>query len=159
MPREQGAQCAVNRANLLATTTSEAQNNWIQAGSRVGPMRMEQVGATRRAFYAMLPGIRGRRESTLAHLWRQAVEEEVEVELYEAIRNVQGEVPVNLTPEVTFTELGISSIELVSVIYQLENRWSLSIADNRLAELKTIADARDLIVGMLRAERGVLEAG
>ncbi len=87
------------------------------------------------------------------------MDEEVENGLYEAIRNVQGEeVPVILTPEITFAELGILSIELVSVIYQIENRWSISIADNSLVELRTIADARDLIVGMLRARRGALEA-
>lgn len=85
------------------------------------------------------------------------MEEEVEAELYEAIRTVQGDVPMHLTPEISFAELGILSIELVSVIYQLENRWSISIADNRLVELRTIADARDLIVGMLQTRNSVLE--
>ena len=87
------------------------------------------------------------------------MKEEIEVGLYDAIRIVQGNVPVPLTPEITFAELGISSIELISVIYQLENRWSISIADNRLTELRTLADARDLIAAMLQARNGALEAG
>jgi acyl carrier protein len=80
--------------------------------------------------------------------------EDIESAIYTAIRNVRDGVQVHgtLNPDTTFEELSMSSMEFVTLIFQLESRWGISIADSSLPELRTIADARDLILGKLQVE-------
>jgi acyl carrier protein len=60
--------------------------------------------------------------------------------------------PAMLTSEMRLDELGVSSLQLVEIIMDLEDRFSIEIEDNTSeawAKLKTVADVTQAVEAMI----------
>jgi len=81
---------------------------------------------------------------------------EIEQQIYDAIRSVKPSLgAVALTPDTRLDSLGLESIERVSVVFELEEAFDLSILDANLDTFRTVAEARELIEKLLAARHGV----
>ena len=79
---------------------------------------------------------------------------EIEKGIYESIRVVKPSLQIaNMSPETPFSSLGLQSIEVLCVVFEIEERFGLSIVDRQLDTFKTIGEARNLIL-RLQAEAG-----
>jgi acyl carrier protein len=53
--------------------------------------------------------------------------------------------PAKVTPDATFQELGIDSLDGINILFALENEFNLNIPDDAAKQVRTIAD---LIAGI-----------
>lgn len=68
--------------------------------------------------------------------------------LLELITSYTGTVPEEITPESDIiADLGISSIDMVSLIMDFEDTFHLTVSDEQLAKLRTVGDVQALIKG------------
>jgi acyl carrier protein len=62
---------------------------------------------------------------------------------------------LEVTPESTVTgDLGLDSLTIMELIAEVEERFGIAIADERLMELRTVGDVLRLIAGEIRARGG-----
>jgi acyl carrier protein len=70
--------------------------------------------------------------------------EPVPAELLERVRKVVAEeqkLPLEkVTPEATFEELGIDSLDGIHLLFALENEFNINITDDAVKKVKTIAE-------------------
>ncbi len=77
---------------------------------------------------------------------------EIEQVIYESIWNVKPSLrTLPMSPATRLSSLGLESIEILSVVFEIEERFGLSIFDRQLDTFKTVGEARDLVL-RLRAE-------
>ena len=79
---------------------------------------------------------------------------EVERAILEAIgtvKDVDGGPP---GPEVALRDLGLTSLEVVSVAFELEDRFAIEIRDRYLDDFRTLGEARDTVLALLRERDG-----
>lgn len=50
------------------------------------------------------------------------------------------------TPQTTWEELDVDSLELVELVKALEDRYTVAIADGRLKEIRSVGDAMAVVV-------------
>ena len=81
---------------------------------------------------------------------RNAVLEEIREQL-EAIK-VPG--AKDATPESTWTELDVDSLDLVELVKALEDRYDITINDDDLKPIESVGDAIDLTVRLVEAKEG-----
>lgn len=77
----------------------------------------------------------------------QSSNTEVEQGIYESIWTVKPSLKaLPMSPATRFSSLGLESIELLSVVFEIEDKFELSIVDRQLDTFKTIGEARDLVL-------------
>jgi acyl carrier protein len=76
--------------------------------------------------------------------------EAIEQQIYAAIRKVKPSLKtIPLAPETPFENLGLESLELAIVVFELEDAYDLSILDEGLDKFETIAEAREVVSKLL----------
>jgi acyl carrier protein len=59
------------------------------------------------------------------------------------------------TPQSTWNDLDVDSLDLVEVVKALEDRYEIQIADGRLKSIATVGDAVSLVQELVREKEGV----
>ena len=59
------------------------------------------------------------------------------------------------TPQSTWADLDVDSLDLVEVVKALEDRYDVSIADGRLKSIASVGDAAALVQELVREKEGV----
>ena len=59
------------------------------------------------------------------------------------------------TPDNTWNDLDVDSLDLVEVVKALEDRYEIQIADGRLKSIATVGDAVSLVQELVREKEGV----
>jgi acyl carrier protein len=74
----------------------------------------------------------------------------IEEEIYRAIRRVKPSLEDRpLSPQTRFDALELESIERVTVVFEIEEVYSISILDQNLDTFRTVAEARDVVARLL----------
>jgi acyl carrier protein len=76
---------------------------------------------------------------------------EVERDIVEYLRAHYGIEPDEITDESTLEDLGIDSLGVLAIADIVENKYGVSLDDERIAGVRTISDLKDLIA-LKRAE-------
>lgn len=50
-----------------------------------------------------------------------------------------------ITPDITWEEMGVDSVDLVEFIMEIESKFDIEVSDESLEELKTLQDVVDYI--------------
>ncbi len=50
-----------------------------------------------------------------------------------------------ITPEITWEEMGVDSVDLVEFIIEIESQFDIEVSDEALEDLKTLQDVVDYI--------------
>jgi acyl carrier protein len=58
------------------------------------------------------------------------------------------------TPDQTWADLDVDSLDLVEVVKALEDRYDVQIADGRLKSIATVGDAASLVQELTREKEG-----
>ena len=56
-----------------------------------------------------------------------------------------------LTPEAELSTLGIDSLALIELMFQVEDRFGISLPDDKVPDLVTVGDVATFIDGLLKA--------
>ena len=56
-----------------------------------------------------------------------------------------------LTPEVELSTLGIDSLALIELMFQVEDRFGISLPDDKVPDMVTVGDVATFIDGLLMA--------
>ena len=79
-------------------------------------------------------------------------------EVLEGIREELAAIKVpgaeDATPESTWNDLDVDSLDLVEVVKALEDRYEVEIADGRLKSIATVGDAAALVQELTREKAG-----
>ena len=59
------------------------------------------------------------------------------------------------SPESTWNDLDVDSLDLVEVVKALEDRYEIQIADGRLKSIATVGDAVNTVQELVREKEGV----
>jgi acyl carrier protein len=59
------------------------------------------------------------------------------------------------TPDSTWNDLDVDSLDLVEVVKALEDRYEIQIADGRLKSIASVGDAVNLVQELVREKEGV----
>jgi acyl carrier protein len=77
---------------------------------------------------------------------------EIEQAIYECIWKVKPSLKsLPMTPATRLSSLGLASIDILCVVFEIEERFGVSIVDRQLDTFKTIGEGRD-VVKRLQAE-------
>jgi acyl carrier protein len=80
---------------------------------------------------------------------------DIEAQIYRAIRTVKPSLEsVPMGPDTRFDRIGLSSLEFITVVFEIEDAYGLSIVDQRLDTFRTVAEARDIVARLLKAAPG-----
>jgi acyl carrier protein len=80
---------------------------------------------------------------------------EIEEQIYRAIRAVKPSLAVvPMSPETRFENLGLTSLDFITVVFEIEDAYGLSIVEQRLDTFRTVAEARDVVARLLAAMPG-----
>lgn len=70
--------------------------------------------------------------------------------IYRAIRTVKPSLSVvPMTPDTNFDNLGLSSLEMTTVVFEIEDALSVSIVDQNLDTFRTVREARQVVERLL----------
>lgn len=69
-----------------------------------------------------------------------------------AIRKVRDPGPVSIEPGTRFDAVGLNSLELVTVVFELEDHFQIAIKTEYLDDFVTVGEARDVVLGLLAAQ-------
>jgi len=58
-----------------------------------------------------------------------------------------------LTPEAELSTLGIDSLALIELMFQVEDRFGISLPDDKVPDMVTVGDVATFIDGLLMAAR------
>jgi acyl carrier protein len=71
--------------------------------------------------------------------------------IYRAIRTVKPSLSVvPITPDTNFDNLGLSSLEMTTVVFEIEDALGVSIVDQNLDTFRTVREARQVVERLLR---------
>jgi len=80
---------------------------------------------------------------------------EIEEQIYRAVRTVKPSLAVvPMSPETRFENLGLTSLDFITVVFEIEDAYGLSIVEQRLDTFRTVAEARDLVARLLAMPGG-----
>jgi acyl carrier protein len=70
----------------------------------------------------------------------------VEAAVYAALRRVKPSLEnIPMTPQTRFENLGLQSIEMISVVFEIEETFGVSIVDQQMDGFRTVAEARSVV--------------
>jgi acyl carrier protein len=72
----------------------------------------------------------------------------------EELANIKVPGAEEATPEQTWSELDVDSLDLVEVVKALEDRFDVQIADGRLKSIASVGDAASLVQELAREKAG-----
>ena len=79
---------------------------------------------------------------------------EIDERIFKAIRKVKPSLEsVPLTPATRIRDLGLESIEVLTVVFEMEEEFNVSIVDQQLDTFRTVEEAR-AVVEKLLAKQG-----
>lgn len=79
---------------------------------------------------------------------------EIDERIFKAIRKVKPSLEsVSLTPSTRIRDLGLESIEVLTVVFEMEEEFNVSIIDQQLDTFRTVEEAR-AVVEKLLAKQG-----
>jgi len=55
----------------------------------------------------------------------------------------------DITPESTLDELGVTSLEAITVMYDIEEKFDVEVPDNTLESLRTVHDIVDGVASLM----------
>jgi acyl carrier protein len=71
---------------------------------------------------------------------------EIEQAIYECIWKVKPSLKsLPMTPATRLSSLGLASIDILCVVFEIEERFGISIVDRQLDTFKTIGEGRDVV--------------
>jgi acyl carrier protein len=73
----------------------------------------------------------------------------VEEQIYKAISKVKDTGGRELTLETRFDSLGVTSLEFIVVVFELEDAFNITIVDWGLDNFETIADAKAVVLKLM----------
>ena len=59
-----------------------------------------------------------------------------------------------LTRDATLEDLGISSLDVISMLFELEERWGVRIEEADMPEMTTLGEMVDFLLSRINAEAG-----
>jgi acyl carrier protein len=59
-----------------------------------------------------------------------------------------------LTREATLEDLGISSLDVISMLFELEERWGVVIEEGDMPQMSTLGEMVDFLLSKINAEEG-----
>ena len=83
---------------------------------------------------------------------------EVEARIVELVRSRYPKLQIENPGTASFQELGIDSIELLNLVFEIEDKFGIAISNEALAEVRT-TDALTRLVADLVAEAGSNASG
>ena len=72
----------------------------------------------------------------------------------EELANIKVPGAEEATPEQTWSDLDVDSLDLVEVVKALEDRFDVQIADGRLKSIASVGDAASLVQELAREKAG-----
>jgi acyl carrier protein len=75
--------------------------------------------------------------------------EQVAREVCALVAQVRGLKPDDVAPDATFQSLGVSSLDALSLAFEIEERFKMSVPDDQLAQFRTVRAVIDGVVAML----------
>jgi acyl carrier protein len=75
----------------------------------------------------------------------------VEEAICEAVRKVKDVGDLALDADTAFEALGITSLELVTMTFEVEDAFGIVIKDQYLDDFRTVGEARDTVLALLAA--------
>lgn len=75
--------------------------------------------------------------------------EKVAGEVCALVAQVRGLKPSEVTPDATFKSLGVSSLDALSLAFEIEERFKISVPDDQLARFRTVQAVIDGVVAAL----------
>ena len=76
--------------------------------------------------------------------------DEIEQELIRIIRQEKSELPEEkLRPETALAEAGIDSLDSLTILFAIEERFRISVPDDRAREIRTFGDMIDTVEALL----------
>ncbi len=80
-----------------------------------------------------------------------SIEDEIERDIVKYLGAHYGVEPDEITNESTLEDLGLDSLGVLAIADIVENKYGISLDDERIAGVRTLSDFKDLIV-LKRAE-------
>jgi acyl carrier protein len=74
-----------------------------------------------------------------------SIENQIEREIVEYLRAHCGVEPDEITEESTLDDLGLDSLGVLAIADIVENKYGVSLDDERIAGVRTFSDLKDLI--------------
>lgn len=62
--------------------------------------------------------------------------------------------PARITPETTLEELGVESLDAVSIVFDIEAEFNVTVPDSETYKLKTVGDVFASVERLLAAQKG-----
>lgn len=78
-------------------------------------------------------------------------EDELSERIFRIIAKVQRRDPGTVRIDSTFEELGIDSMDAVSIVFELENEFSINIPDDKVREIRNVRDMVEGVRGLVGA--------
>ncbi|WP_446744551.1 phosphopantetheine-binding protein [Silvibacterium acidisoli] len=83
----------------------------------------------------------------------------IEQAIYESIWRVKPSLQaMPMTPATRLSSLGLASIEIMSVVFEMEDVFEVSIVDRQLDTFRTIGEGRDVVRKLLDERNGHVPA-
>jgi acyl carrier protein len=81
-------------------------------------------------------------------------EQDVLEEIRDQLESIKVPGARDATPENTWTELDVDSLDLVELVKALEDRFNITISDDDLKPIESVGDAMSLTLRLVAAEEG-----
>ena len=76
--------------------------------------------------------------------------EEIQQELIQIIRQEKSEIPdEKLRPETALADAGIDSLDSLTILFAIEERFRISVPDERARQIRTFGDMIDVVDSLL----------
>ena len=75
-----------------------------------------------------------------------SIADEIELDIAEYLGAHYGVEPDQITDEATLEDLGVDSLGVLGIAEIVENKYGISLDDERIAGVRTVSDFKDLIV-------------
>lgn len=79
---------------------------------------------------------------------------EIEQECIRRIAEVKGLQPEALSPDTSLDEIGVDSLDRVSLSFDLEEQYGIQIPENRLQQIRTVADIAAAVQEAIAQKQG-----
>jgi acyl carrier protein len=77
---------------------------------------------------------------------------EIERQLIEIVRQEKQIPDERLTPETTLADAGIDSLDSLSILFAIEEKFGITIPDDKARAMKTFGDITEAVASELRIE-------
>ena len=79
--------------------------------------------------------------------------EEVDAQIYKILADLKDVSGIALSPTTTFASLALSSLDVLTLAFELEDRYDISIRDAYLDDFRTIGEASTTVRTLLAKRR------